>query len=166
MAEGAEQHEKPVSTEQCWMCIYSTDEVAQNVTSLIVENIHNMSVEVIAKQCSLLIQQEARKQYGPDTVLEGSSTAHITKHISSHMLHANVTLALAVHSLLELNTQLRKQIYTVDENTGDSVIDVAQLKNYLLTTNQITSIYKLGDANKLLFSKMNTGDATATKDKT
>lgn len=137
----------------CWLCVYNDDEVAVRIVNLIIENIHSMSVDVIATQASLLIRQECEKQYGADVHLEGIDAADIKLHIEEHMLHANVCLAVTLKDLIGISKHLKKLIYSVDEESGNCCLDSAQLKNYSAIVNQIASIYKLGDGNKLLFSK-------------
>ena len=143
----------------CWLCVYNTDEVAQKVCALIAEHVPGMSVETVAAQASLLIAEEARRKYGAGAELQGHEPADVRRHITEHMLHANVTLACTLRQLLELAEQLRRQIHTVDEETGQRVIDAAQMKNYLALTNQIAAIYKLGDGAKLLFARRSETEA-------
>lgn len=137
----------------CWLCVYNDDEVAVKIVNLITENIHSMSVDVIAEQASILIKQECEKQYGTNINLQGTTAIDIKTHIEEHMLHANVCLAVTLKDLIGISKHLKKLIYSVDEETGNCSLDSAQLKNYSTVVNQIASIYKLGDGNKLLFSK-------------
>lgn len=138
---------------ECWLCSYSGSEVAQSVSATICDNSQGMCIEAMASQASALIREEVTNRYGPDANLEGTSPAAVQRHIKQHMLHANVALAVTLRGLLELSDELRRQIHTVDEETGQRIIDVAQVKNYLALTNQVAGLYKLGDGSKLLFSR-------------
>lgn len=142
-------------SKECWMCTYSTDEIAQQVTTLIVENIHAMTIPTIAQQACCIITSETKSKYGidmPQDVLQ----AEVQRHIKEHMLHANVTLAVTIQGLLELKQILRQRLQYVDEESGETVIDSSNIKNYLAVTNQIIGVYKTGDHNKLLFAHTNT----------
>jgi hypothetical protein len=138
------------------MCVFATDPVATAVSSLVIDHMHAMSTDVIAGQASDLIDKELSKR----NIVAGTinkdmySTAQIKRHISEHMLHPNVTLAVQLRHLLELSEKMRSQIYCNDEETNETVLDTQQLKNYLALTNQISSVYKLGENNKLLFSRV------------
>ena len=125
----------------CWMCVYNTNEVAQSVSTLIVEHVHSMNVDTISEQVSTIIETEIRSKYGDDVALEGCSPGDIRRHITEHMLHANVTLAVTLRRLLELSDQLRSQVHTVDEETGQTVVDAAHMRNYLAVTSQITNLH-------------------------
>lgn len=137
----------------CWLCKYASNEVALKATFLIVENVHAMDIDVMAQQISEIIALEARARFGDNVPLEGHDVESVRQHITQHMLHAPVALACTLRNLTGLAEQLRQQVYTVDEETGLRVLDAAQVKNYLAMVNQITTIYKLGDANRLLFMK-------------
>lgn len=140
-------------SDLCWLCIYSTDEIAHNINSLIHDNIHCMHIDVIAKQASLVLAQQIVKQYGSEGSLTGTDEASIKMHITDHMLHANVALAVTLKDLLQLSKDISCSLFTTDEDSGHRSLDTTQFKNYTMVINQITAIYKLGDGNKLLFSR-------------
>lgn len=138
----------------CWLCVYATDEIAQEVNTLIAENAHCMGVETLAGQAELVISEGVRKKYGEAAAaaLQGHTARHVARHVRGHMLHASVVLGNTLRGLVELGDQLRQQIHTVDEETGQRVIDATQVKNYLAVTNQVANLYKLGQSERLLFS--------------
>jgi hypothetical protein len=137
----------------CWLCTFSSDEIAQTVSAMIVENAHMMSVETIAEQASAQIEEAVQTRYGEAGDLAGSSPAHVRRHVRNHVLHANVALAVTLRGLLEVSDQLRRQIRTVDEESGQTIIDAAQVSNYLAVTAQVAGLYKLGDGARLLFAR-------------
>jgi hypothetical protein len=137
----------------CWLCTYATDDVAQRVSALIVDNVHAMQIDTIAAQAALLIADEARKCYGADVVLSGHTTADVRRHIREHMLHAPVALACVLGDLRGLTAEVRQQVYTVDEETGVRALDSAQVRTYLALVSQTAAIYKMGDSGKLLFAR-------------
>lgn len=141
-------------TKQCWLCIYATHAAAHTVNALISEHIHSMSLETISNQCSLVIEEEIRRQ-NPCNANEvlGYAPRDIRRHITEHMLHPNVTLGLTLRRLVDMNEQLRQGVFSKDPETDQKVLDQSTLRNYLSVTSQITSIYKLGETGKLLFSR-------------
>lgn len=141
-------------SELCWLCIYSTDEIAHSINSLIHDNIHCMHIDVIAKQASLVLAQQIVKQYGNEGSLNGADEAAVKVHIKDHMLHANVALAVTLKDLLQLSRDISGALFVTDEESGHRSLDITQFKNYTMVINQITAIYKLGDGNKLLFSRV------------
>lgn len=143
----------------CWLCTFSSSQIAQRVTAEIVENAHSMSLETIAEQASLKIVEDVRAEYGESESLAGSAPAEVRRHITRHMLQANVALAVALRGLLDVSEQLRLQIHTVDEETGQHIIDAAQVRNYLAVTAQVAALYKLGDGARLLFARAERRDA-------
>ena len=94
-------------SDECWLCKYATDEVAQRVSALIVDNVHAMRVETIAAQAAQLISDEARARYGADVELEGHTAADVRRHIRGHMLHAPVALACVLSDLRGLAAEVR-----------------------------------------------------------
>lgn len=138
---------------ECWLCAFATDDVAQRVSALIVDNVHAMQIETIAAQAAQLIADEARARYGADVALAGHTAADVRRHIRSHMLHAPVALACALRDLRGLTAEVRQHVYAVDEETGLRALDAAQVRSYLALVGQTAAIYKMGDSGKLLFAR-------------
>jgi hypothetical protein len=141
----------------CWLCTYSSSAVAQRVTAAIVENASVMALETIAEQASQSIVDDVRTEFGEAGDLAGSAPADVRRHVARHMLQANVALAVTLRGLLEVAEQLRGQIHTVDEETGQQIVDAAQVRNYLAVTAQVAGLYKLGDGARLLFARQSDG---------
>jgi hypothetical protein len=114
-----------------------------------------MDLDVIVSQAHEIIDTDVKNKYGSDTYITGHTDQDIKKHVTEHMLHANVRLALTLRHLMQLNQQLQQHMHSTDEETGHTILDANSMKHYLATTNQIIGIYKLGDCNKLLFSSSN-----------
>lgn len=144
----------------CWMCVYSADPIAVQMTNIINDSVHCMSVEAIADQCSACIEGElAKRRIDADSVDGSFAPSALREHIERHMLHANVALVNVLRQLNSLNSALFKQIMSCSEHEG--VIDSKQVRDYLAVTAQITSIYKTGDGNRLLFSRSAAAAAAA-----
>lgn len=126
-----------------------------------------MSLEVIATQTTSLISTElAKRCIKLEREKDGFSEHHVRLHISQHMLHPNVTLSLILRNLIELNDTLRQKVYTVDADNQETILDTAQLKNYIAIIGQIASIYKMGENNRLLFARGGVTQGTETRDQT
>jgi hypothetical protein len=85
-------------------------------------------------------------------LFQGFEESDILAHINEHMLHPSVSFAVSLRRLLRMNKTIHEKIIVKDQETGEIVIDNTQIKNYILVTNQITSIYKMGEQSKLMFS--------------
>ena len=140
------------TTPKCWMCTYSTDKVVESIHNLVVQNVHLMTVENMAVQCKQVIDSALDQRQAPPEARVGTSVNDIACHIKHHMLHPSVTLAMSLRHLLRLNDRIQCQM-CVEEGNGQVVVDSLQVKNYLAVLNQITMIYKMGENNKLLFSR-------------
>ena len=137
----------------CWLCRYGSDKIAEQIHNLIINNIHVMSTEQIIEQCEYVLQDAFERRNAPPEVRTGATQADIAKHIREHMLHPNVTLAMTLRSLLEVNDSMRNQICSQDPETHQTIIDAGHVKNYLAVTSQILSIYKMGESSKLMFAR-------------
>jgi hypothetical protein len=153
LLEAAAARPAIMAADACWLCTYATDDVAQRVSALIVENVHTMQVETIAAQATQVITEEARARYGADVALAGHTAADVRRHIRCHMLHAPVALACVLSDLRGLAAEVLQHVYTVDEETGLRALDTAQVRNYLALVGQTAAIYKMGDSGKLLFAR-------------
>jgi hypothetical protein len=80
---------------------------------------------------------------------EGASTSDIEKHISEHILHPSVKIPEVIRELDGMRRLLRSSITTTDPETGDRVIDTANVSLYLKVIREINQVYKMGDTAKL-----------------
>jgi hypothetical protein len=139
---------------KCWLCQFATDTIACNVSALISDNIHTMSLDVIAEQCSSIIAQESANREVSEENAGGYDVDSVKEHILRHMLDANVTLANTLRQLLALNHTLHRQM--IKSSTDEGMIDSKQIRDYLAVTNQLACIYRIGEGNRLLFSRPST----------
>lgn len=143
-----------ISQNNCWLCVYATDNAAGTVNALICEHIHCMALDTITKQCSQVIEQEIfRRNPCNGSDVTGFTPADVKRHITDHMLHPNVKLALTLRDLLRVNEQLRVGVFAKDDESDTTIVDQCTLKNYLAVTAQISAIYKVGESGRLLFSR-------------
>lgn len=139
------------NTPVCWLCHYSNDEVTTKIHETVIQHIHVMNTDSMARQCEEVIRLAIQERSG-DAVeaVAGASYDDIKQHIETHMLHPHVTLAVALRELFKINKVVQKRLYASDGD-GDVTVDNTQVKTYLSVMSQITSIYKIGEDSKLLF---------------
>ncbi len=146
--------QRRTASKQCWLCIYATDTASHTVNALINEHIHCMSLDTIAHQCSLIIEQDIQRRNPCNAAeVQGYAADDIRRHITEHMLNPHVTLALTLRNLVDLNEKLRQNVFSHDPETDATVLDQSSLKHYLAVTAQIASIYKIGEAGRMLFAR-------------
>lgn len=136
----------------CFLCAYSVHPVAQNVCTLINENIHMIQPTVLALQCSELLARDLRTNSDTQHITEGFSHADVVAHMQSHMTHANVVLSGTVRELVEIKTKLCDSLYSVDED-GCKTIDMERVRHVIAISKQLASMYKSCESGKLLFNK-------------
>lgn len=118
--------------------------LAKSLSNILNENISNLSPRLVAEQMS-----EKIKESFPDAV--GAETLDIYRHIRKHCLHPNVRITEAIRDVHELSEKLKIQMIQQDPETAAQAIDLPTAKTYLAVVNQLTSMYRIGDPNKLTF---------------
>jgi hypothetical protein len=128
----------------CWLCEYQGNRTTNEVVRFIMDGIPHMSLESLVEQTKFLL----------DEVNPGSdaTSAEIKKHITQHMLHPRVKLALQMQEMSRMQRQVGKCCISADVETGEQTINPQAMRVYLTLCSQISGVYKLGE-DKLMYNQ-------------
>jgi hypothetical protein len=131
---------------QCYLCFFAEEQVCIQYVKYITNECQRCCRKQIAQQIANDIEtREMRNGNEP----QGASVSDIEKHISEHMLHPNVKVPEIIRELDGMRRLLRSSITTTDPETGDRVIDTANVTLYLKVIRELHQVYKMGDTTKL-----------------
>ena len=131
------------ASSTCWLCQYQGNRSANEVVRLIMDGVSHMSMDALV----------AHSKYLLDNVQQGSevSTVEIRRHISEHMLHPRVKLAVQLQELMSMQKEIAKCCLVHDIESGERIVNPPAMKVYLSLCSQVANVYKLGE-DKLLFA--------------
>ena len=88
------------ASSTCWLCQYQGNRSANEVVRLIMDGVSHMSMDSLVAHSKYLI----------DNVQQGSdvSAVEIRRHISEHMLHPRVKLAIQLQELMSMQKEIAK----------------------------------------------------------
>lgn len=92
-----EASEAPVEREQCWLCLYQNDDEAKKVTEFVVKSVGYIDIGNISSQVSTFIKSQYEAPVdanGEKIPLLGAEPEHIYKHVTKHILHPRVRIAV------------------------------------------------------------------------
>jgi hypothetical protein len=143
-------------TPQCYLCFFAEEPVCIQYVKYITNECQRCCRKQIAQQIATDIEtRETRNGNEP----QGASVSDIEKHISEHMLHPNVKVPEIIRELDGMRRLLRSSITTTDPETGDRVIDTANVTLYLKVIRELHQVYKMGDTAKLTLGASVAGTA-------
>ena len=125
----------------CWLCTYQGEPLSARLNEFVIQNIGFMDLACIAQQLSdgLLLQCPGAAHADPETM---------RLHITEHMLHPRVRIAVLLRQLLELSSLLQHNI--VVHANGVTTVDKSNAELYLKVIGQIMTMYK-ADTQGMLF---------------
>jgi hypothetical protein len=131
----------------CWLCTYQGETLGKKLNDFIVKHIGVMDMQSISKQVSdfLLLQEPLAEEATHEIVYE---------HVSKHMLHPRVRMAVLLRQLLEFCALLQTSL--VVQDAGLCTVDKSNAELYLKVIGQIMTIYK-ADTQGMLFSEEDRG---------
>jgi hypothetical protein len=133
---------------RCWLCEYSDDPVARSLRKFVSEQAGTMGPELMAERV-----HEALVDKCP--MSEGIGLDEVREHIMVHTLCPNVRVACILRSLLRLADKLETVSTSVDENTGQTVVEAKNVQVYLKVISEVMQMYRTGEVNKLRFGQDN-----------
>lgn len=137
---------KPEDEMRCWLCEYSDDPVAKQCHQYAIDQVQCMEVTTISQVIHVQLEQSV------GSMTEGISQEEVLTHFTQHTIAPNIRVALGLRSLLNLAKKLEDVTTTTDEETGLTIVDAKNVTVYLKVLTDIMSIYKAGDASKLMFA--------------
>ena len=132
------------SPPKCWLCLHSQHAVTRTVQAYVTENAGVVCPEVMSHEMSREIKREFPGARGADA-------AECLLHLSTHSLTPAVRVSSMLRSLLELSDDMRKTLRSFDED-GNAVLDTKKIETYLKLQNQILTVYRQSETNRMLFS--------------
>jgi hypothetical protein len=95
-----------------------------------------------------------QSKYLLDRVDVGSNCtiAQIKMHVTSHMLHPRVKLALQLLDMVKMQQDVSKCCVVDDVEQGGKTINPQAMRVYLTLCTQVTAVYKMGE-DKLTFNQ-------------
>ena len=132
------------TTRLCWLCEYQGNRTTNEVIRFIMDGIPHMSLGSLVEQSKFLLDQV--------NVGSNATSAEIKKHITEHMLHPRVKLALQMQEMSRMQRQVGKCCISADVETGEQTINPQAMRVYLTLCSQISGVYKLGE-DKLMYNQ-------------
>jgi len=128
----------------CFLCRFNNTSHAKLAQTFITDNAGCMTAHEMAADLAADLTVSV-----PDAV--GIDRAAILTHIEEHSLNPNLRLSQMLRNLFKLSDSLLLNLNKVDES-GNTTIDAKLVETYLKVQNQIMTIYKQNELNKLLFA--------------
>lgn len=135
---------KSKATPFCWLCEYQGNRTTNEVIRFIMEGIPHMALDSLITQSKYLL----------DRVDVGSecSFSQIKTHVTSHMLHPRIKLALQLHDMVKMQQDVSKCCVVDDVEAGGKTINPQAMRVYLTLCTQVAGVYKIGE-DKLTFNQ-------------
>jgi hypothetical protein len=127
----------------CWLCEFQGNRVTNEIIRFIMDGIPHMSLEALVTQSKFLL----------DNVCAESNTtpAQIRRHITDHMLHPRIKLALQLQEMSKMQKDVKKCCVVNDVESGEHTVNPQAMRVYLTLCSQVSALYKVGE-DKLIFN--------------
>ena len=135
---------KKKATPFCWLCEYQGNRTTNEVLKFIMDNIPHMTLDSLISQSKYILD---RVDIGSDC-----SCIQIRMHITTHMLHPRIKLALQLQEMIKMQKEVAKCCVVDDMETGGKTINPQAMKVYLTMCSQVAAVYKIGE-DKLTFNQ-------------
>lgn len=131
----------------CCLCEYQGNTSTNEVIRFIMEGIPHIALDSLVTQSKYML----------DTLVPGNNnnTEQVRLHITEHMLHPRVKLALQLHEMTRMQKDLSKCCVVYDVESGEKNVNQQAMRVYLTLSSQISAVYKLGAAGeeKLMYNQ-------------
>jgi hypothetical protein len=124
---------------------YQGNRTTNEVVRFILDGIPHIHLDSLVEQAKFLLGEV---NPGSD-----ASSAEIRLHITTHMLHPRVKMALQIHEMSAMQREVSKCCVAADPESGEKVINPQATRVYLTLCSQIANVYKLGEDNKLMYTQ-------------
>jgi hypothetical protein len=143
---GKRKHKnKHKSAPICWLCEYQGNRTTDEVIRFIMDGIPHMALDSLITQSKYLLD---RVDVGSDC-----SVSQIRRHVTSHMLHPRIKLALQLQDMVKMQQEVSKCCVVDDVEAGGKTINPQAMRVYLTLCTQVTGVYKMGEE-KLTFNQV------------
>jgi hypothetical protein len=124
----------------CWLCTYQGEPLGVRLNTFVIRHIGIMDIGCIAQQVSDYLLTQNSSAIGADVDT-------IQVHITRHMLHPRVRIAVILRQLLDFSAILQTSMVVND--AGVCTIEKSNTELYLKVIAQITTLYKADIAGML-----------------
>jgi len=135
----------------CWLCQYQGNRSANEVIRLIMDGVSHMSMDSLVLHCKYLIDNVQT-----DSIV---GKKEIRRHITEHMLHPRVKLAVQLHDLTAMQKEVAKCCVVQDAESGERCVNPHAMRAYLSLCSQVSGVYKMGEDRLLFTHSTQTGNA-------
>jgi hypothetical protein len=140
-ALGSRSHKKKIP--YCWLCRYQGNASTNEVVRFIMDAIPHMSLDSLVEQSKFLL--DTLDPYSKCTL------GTIRTHVTEHMLHPRVKLALQLQDMTKMQSDVCKCCVVNDVVTGERTVNPQAMRVYLTLCAQVSTVYKMGEE-KLTFN--------------
>jgi len=130
----------------CWLCRYQANRTTNEVVRFIMDAVPHMALDALVEQSKYILDKVDQESC--------CSLAQVRKHITEHMLHPRVKLALQLQDMARMQQEVSKCCVVSDVETGEKTVNTQAMRVYLTLCNQVVGVYKVGEE-RLTFN--NTG---------
>lgn len=142
----------------CWLCTYQGEPVGKKLNSFIIKHIGVIDIDCIAVQVSDYLN--LNQSVNNSTQSTGISKETVCEHISKHMLHPRVRIAVLLRQLLEFSNFLQSTLIVQDN--GMCTVEKSHTELYLKVIGQIMQLYR-ADTNGMLFAEDDKNESNGAK---
>jgi hypothetical protein len=135
--------EESTSNSFCWLCQYQGNRTTNEVVRFIMDGIPHMAMDSLVSQSKFLLDHVE--------VDSRTTISEIRKHITEHMLHPRVKLALQLQEMSKMQREVTKCCVVNDAETGERTVNPQAMRVYLTLCSQVSALYKVGE-DKLIFN--------------
>lgn len=139
--QGVRSHKKKIP--YCWLCRYQGNPSTNEVIRFMMDAIPHMSLDSLVEQSKFLL--DTIDPYSKCTL------GTIRTHITEHMLHPRIKLALQLQDMTKMQSDVCKCCVVNDVVTGERTVNPQAMRVYLTLCAQVSTVYKMGEE-KLTFN--------------
>jgi hypothetical protein len=127
----------------CHLCTYHGDRSTAAVIALIMDSVSHISIDSLVDQSKYLLDHLE--------VTNTATKAEIRIHITRHILHPRVKLAIQIQELCKMQREVAKCCVVRDVESGERTVNTQAMRVYLSLSSQVSGAYKTCE-DKLLFN--------------
>jgi hypothetical protein len=121
----------------CWLCRYQANRTTNEVIRFIMDAVPHMALDALVEQSKYFLDQVDKASC--------CSFAQVRRHITEHMLHPRVKLALQLQDMARMQQEVGKCCVVNDVESGEKTINTQAMRVYMTLCSQVVGVYKLGE---------------------
>jgi hypothetical protein len=121
----------------CWLCRYQANRTTNEVIRFIMDAVPHMALDALVEQSKYFLDQVDKASC--------CSFAQVRRHITEHMLHPRVKLALQLQDMTRMQQEVGKCCVVNDVESGEKTVNTQAMRVYMTLCSQVVGVYKLGE---------------------